>query len=91
MLVVDGSPSPSCSGLPRNSSLYSRIMLCHMSKSGVSWVGRIDAGWNPPVGMTLSIPPAIATFPVPLLSRRNVEPARLRRMVSVLMACSVVM
>ena len=45
----------------------------------------MDAGWNTPVGMTLNMPPAIATFSMPLRMRMNVSRARLRRIVSVLM------
>src|SRR5436190_658135 len=78
-----GVPSPSCSALPRNSSLYSRMTLRHRSKSGEPGAGSTDAGWNTPVGTTLSMPPATATLVGSRRSRMKVFPARLRRIVSV--------
>ena len=86
--VVDGVTVASCSGLPRNSSLYSRIMLHHRSKSGQSSVDRMQAGWNTPVGMTLSSPPAMATRSGFLRRSTKVAPAGLRRMVRVLIDSS---
>jgi glucose/arabinose dehydrogenase len=41
-----------------------------------SWVGVLEAGWNTPVGMTLSMLPVTATFSTPLRKSANVLRAR---------------